>query len=171
MSSSPQRILRPAKISFILLTAFLGLAFNMMPWPDVRWIPDVLALVIVFWCINQPRKVGMGIAFVLGLLMDVVDGTLIGQHALGYTLLAFGAYIMHRRIHWFTQWQQALHVLVLLVVAETVMLAVRMVAGGTFPGLMIYLGSVISALLWPVVAVLLLVPQRRPDSIDANRPL
>lgn len=171
MSSNPQRILRPARISFMLLSAFLALAFNMLPWPDVRWIPDMLALVIVFWCIHQPQKMGMGLAFVLGLFMDVVDSTLIGQHALGYTLLAFGAYVVHRRIHWFTQWQQALHILVLLMIAETVMLLVRMVAGGTFPGLMIYFGSALAALLWPVVTLLLLAPQRRPDHVDKNRPI
>jgi len=171
VSSDPQRILRPARISFMLMSAIAALAFNMLPWPDVRWIPDLLALVIVFWCIHQPRKMGMGLAFVLGLFMDVVDGTLIGQHALGYTLLAFGAYIVHRRIHWFTQWQQALHILALLVIAETVMLMVRMVAGGTFPGLMIYFGSILGALLWPLITLLLLTPQRRPDHVDQNRPL
>ncbi|HKY02674.1 MAG TPA: rod shape-determining protein MreD [Burkholderiales bacterium] len=171
MKVGSQRILRPAKITFMLSTTLVALAFNMLPWPDVRWVPDLMALVLVFWCIHQPRKMGMGLAFVLGLLMDVVNGTLIGQHALAYTLLAFGGYAVHRRILWFTQWQQSLHVLVLLLLAQTVMLAVRMIAGGTFPGLLIYFGSFVSAALWPVVTFLLLAPQRMPDSVDENRPL
>ena len=171
MNMSSSRILRPAKTTFILGTTIAALAFNMLPWPDVRWVPDLLAIVIVFWCTHQPRKMGMGVAFVLGLAMDVVNGSLIGQHALAYTLLAFGAFIIHRRLHWFPQWQQSLHVLVLLLIAQTVMLIVRMIAGGTFPGLMIYVGSLVSALLWPVVSLVLLTPQRMSENVDANRPL
>ena len=128
-------------------------------------------MIIVFWCIHQPRRMGMGLAFLLGLLMDVVNGTLIGQHALAYTLLAFGAYAIHRRVLWFTQWQQALHVLVLLLIEQIVMMTVRMIASGTFPGWLIFFGPVLSALLWPVLTLLLLAPQRRPEHRDANRPL
>lgn len=171
MNISSTRILPPAKIGFILGTTLIALALNMLPWPDVRWVPDFLAIVIVFWCTHQPRKIGMGFAFVLGLAMDVVNGTLIGQHALAYTLLAFGAFVIHRRMHWFTQWQQSLHVLVLLLIAQTVMLIVRMIAGGTFPGLLIYFGSFVSALLWPVITFVLFSPQRRPENVDANRPI
>ncbi|HKO86972.1 MAG TPA: rod shape-determining protein MreD [Burkholderiales bacterium] len=171
MNTNSSRILRPAKLGFIFTTTLVALALNMLPWPDVRWVPDFLAVVIIFWCTHQPRKMGMGVAFVLGLAMDVVNGTLIGQHALAYTLLAFGAFVIHRRVHWFTQWQQSLHVLALLLIAQTVMLIVRMIAGGTFPGMLIYVGSVISALLWPVVTLILLTPQRMAENVDANRPL
>jgi rod shape-determining protein MreD len=171
MRSVSQRILRPATVSFILFTLFAALIFNTMPWPDVRWVPDALAMVIVFWCIHQPRRMGMGLAFFFGLMMDVVNGTLIGQYALAYTLLAFGAYAIHRRVLWFTQWQQALHILVLLLIVQAVMLVVRTIAGGTFPGWLIFFGPILSALLWPLVSVLLLTPQRRPENRDANRPL
>lgn len=166
-----QRILRPAKLGYILFTLLAGLAFNILPWPDVRWVPDMLALILVFWCIHQPRRVGMGFAFLLGLMMDVVNGVLIGQYALAYTLLAFGAYAIHRRVLWFTQWQQAMHVLVLLLIGHVVSLVVRLIAGGTFPGWLIFFGPLLSALLWPIVTVILLAPQRRPENRDANRPL
>lgn len=171
MIGASQRILRPAKISFMIFTMLIALGYNMLPWPDVRFVPDLLALVILFWSIHQPRKMGMGLAWVLGLLMDAVNGTLIGQFALGYTLLAFGGYAIHRRVLWFSLPQQSLHVFVLLIASQAAMLAVRMIAGGTFPGFLTFIGSFICALLWPIATALLLAPQRAPENIDENRPI
>jgi rod shape-determining protein MreD len=171
MIGASQRILRPAKVSFMILTMLIALGFNMLPWPDVRFVPDLLALVILFWSSHQPRKMGMGLAWVLGLLMDSVNGTLIGQFALGYTLLAFGGHAIHRRVLWFSLPQQSLHVFVLLFASQCAMLAVRMVAGGTFPGFLTFVGSFIGALLWPIITPLLLAPQRAPENIDENRPI
>ncbi len=61
-------------------------------------MPDFVALVLLFWNVHQPRKVGMGIAFFLGLLMDVHNASLLGEHALAYTLLSYGAITIHRRV-------------------------------------------------------------------------
>jgi rod shape-determining protein MreD len=170
-SASREHILLPVKVGFMALSITVALLFNLVPWRDLRGVPDLLALVIAFWCIHQPRKLGIGIAWVLGLVMDAANGTLIGQHALAYAVIAFGAQWLHRRILWFPIWKQALHVLVLLLVSQALMLAARMAAGGTFPGWTFFAGSFIAAALWPVATYVLLAPQRRPEIVDENRPI
>jgi len=167
----PHRILRPARSLFIAFSLICALAFNLLPWPDLRVVPDMLALCLCFWCINQPRKVGVGISWLFGLAMDAANGALIGQHALAYAVLAFCAHAIHRRVQLFNVWQQAAHVFVLLAIAQGVMLVVRTIAGGTFPGPLILIGMVLSAFLWPPVSELLLSPQRRPDDVDETRPI
>ena len=64
-------LLLPANRAFIAFTLALGFALNVLPWGRVAWVPDFLALVLVFWNVHQPRKVGIGIAFLFGLLMDI----------------------------------------------------------------------------------------------------
>lgn len=169
--SRPQRILLPVKVSFMAFSAIMALLFNLLPWRDVNGLPDMLALVIVFWCVHQPRKMGIGAAWLLGLLMDAGNGVLLGQHALAYSMLAFAALSLYRRILWFPIWPQAAHVFLLLLASQLLMLAVRMVAGGTFPGLAYFAGSLIAAALWPAVSFLLLLPQMRPEDVDENRPI
>lgn len=167
----PQRILLPVNVGYMALTVVLALLFNLMPWRDLVGVPDMVALVLAFWCVHQPRRMGIGIAWLVGLLMDAGNGALLGQHAFAYAFLAFGAITLHRRILWFSQWQQAAHVLVLLLASQTLMLAVRLVAGGVFPGPMYFAESLTAAALWPIATFLLLLPQRRPESVDENRPL
>ena len=170
-----QQLLLPANPLFIWSSLVVALLLNMLQnmglWGRAAWTPDLLALVLVFWSVHQPLRVGVGAAFVFGLLMDVHQGSVLGQHALAYTVLGFYAITIHRRLLWFSVPQQALQVLPLLLVAHAVELAVRMLVGGTFPGLLILLGPVIEALLWPLVTVVLLLPQRRAPDPDANRPL
>jgi len=169
MQAHPQRILLPAKGSFIMLTLALGLLFNLLPWGKIAGVPDLTATVLAFWCIHQPRRVGIGIAWTLGLVLDVGNGALLGQHALGYSVLAFLAFAVHRRILWFPPWQQALHLLLLLLSTQLLTLVVRVAAGGDFPGWSYFTGSFICAALWPALSFLLLLPQRQAEAMDENR--
>ncbi|HSD54454.1 MAG TPA: rod shape-determining protein MreD [Burkholderiales bacterium] len=171
MAANPQHILLPVRVSFMTASVVAALAFNLLPWQDIRGVPDLLALVLTFWCVHQPRKMGIGIAWLLGLLMDTANGALFGQHALAYAALAYAAQGLHRRILGFSPWRQALHVLVLLLGSQLIMLAVRMVAGGTFPGVSFFVGSVICAMLWPLASFILLAPQRRAEEVDETRPI
>lgn len=167
----PQRILLPAKVSFIALTLALGLLFDLMPWGGFAFVPDLTATALAFWCIHQPRRVGIAIAWTLGLLIDVGNGALLGQHALGYSVLAFLAFAVHRRILWFPPWQQALQLLPLLLSTQLLMLVIRIFAGADFPGWPYFAGCFISAALWPALSFLLLLPQRQAETIDENRPI
>ena len=171
LQAQPQRILLPAKGSFIVLTVALALLFNLLPWRNSAGVPDLTAAVLAFWCIHQPRRVGIGVAWTLGLLLDVGNGALLGQHALGYAVLAFLAFAVHRRILWFPLAQQALHLLLLLLSTQLLMLVIRIAAGAGFPGWTYFAGSFICAALWPVLSFLLLLPQRQPEMMDENRPI
>lgn len=173
LSDAPasQRILLPVRASTILVSLAAALLANFLPWNNVLLVPDFVALVLAFWCIRQPRLVGLGAAWVLGLLTDVGNGVLMGQHALAYALLAFGAITFSRRILWFGLLGQALHVAALLVCAQGVGALVRLAAGAEFPGWTIVIGPLIGAALWPLVTQLLLLPQRRPAEADEPRPL
>jgi rod shape-determining protein MreD len=160
---SPQHILRPVRISTILLSFAVALVLNFLPWKDLRVVPDFVALVLTFWCIRQPRLIGLGVAFTLGLVTDAGNGVLLGQHALAYSLLAFLALWLSRRILWFGLAQQTLHVAVLLVVAQAVVMLVRAAAGAGAPGWAMLVGPLIGAVLWTPLSWLLLMPQRRRD--------
>ena len=170
-SSSPpgQAILLPVRASTILVSLALALFANFLPWKSVAVVPDFAALVLVFWCVRQPRLVGLGAGWLLGLLTDVGNGVLLGQHALAYSLLAFASITLSRRILWFPLWSQALHVAALLLFAQAVAALVRLAAGAEFPGLAIAVGPLLGALLWPVVSVLLLLRQRMPVDVDETR--
>jgi len=168
---SSRRILLPARGWFIALTLATALFLNMIPFGRLPGLPDWTALVLAFWCIHQPLKVGMGTAFLLGLALDVADASVMGQHALAYVLLAFACGGLSRRILWFPLIQQALHVLPLLLATQLVMTLARLVGGGEFPGLLWFLGSFTAAALWHPLTYLLLLPQFRPVERDENRPI
>jgi rod shape-determining protein MreD len=156
-------ILMPVRVSTIVGSFVLALFLNFLPWRDLRLVPDFVALVLAFWCIRQPRLVGLGIAWALGLLSDAGNGVLLGQHALSYSLLAFLSIWLSRRILWFGAGLQALHVAVILLVAQLVSVLVRLAAGDPFPGWPILVGPLVGAALWPATSWLLLLPQRRPE--------
>jgi rod shape-determining protein MreD len=170
-TQSSRRILLPVKPWFIFATLVAALFLNVVPLGRLTVMPDWVALVLLFWCIHQPLKVGMGAAFVLGLLMDVANASIMGQHALAYVLLAFGAGVLSRRILWFPLVQQALHVLPILVGTQVIMLLIRLAAGGEFPSPFWFLGGFISAALWYPLTYLLLLPQYQPVERDVNRPI
>ena len=160
--SASRQILQPVRLSTIIASFALALFLNFLPWRDLRLMPDFVALVLLFWCIRQPRLVGLGVGWTLGLLTDAGNGVLLGQHALSYSVLAFLGVWLSRRVLWFGPGLQAIHVGAMLLVAQAVSVLVRVAAGDGFPGWPIAVGPLTGALLWPLVTWLLLLPQRRP---------
>ncbi len=171
MPRAADQLLLPANPLFIGFTLLVAFAFNLLPLGRQPAMPDLLSVALVFWNVHQPRRVGVGLAFVFGLLMDVHQGSLLGQHALAYTLLSFVAITVHRRLLWFGVLEQAVQILPLFAVVHGVSLAVRLLAGDMFPGWSLLLAPVFEALLWPLATLLLLAPQRRAPDPDQNRPL
>lgn len=169
------QLLLPANPFFIWGSLLVALALcmlqNMGLVGRAAWIPDILALVLVFWSIHQPQRIGIGTAFVFGVFIDVHQGAMLGQHALAYSVLSFLAIAIHRRLLWFPVPSQAFQVLPLFVASHAIDLTVRMLAGGAFPGFLMLLAPLIESLLWPVVSVVLLLPQKRTPNPDAHRPL
>ena len=168
---SGQQLLLPANPLFIWASLIAALLLNMLPLGRQPWMPDFLAVVLVFWNVHQPLRVGIGLAFMFGLGMDVHQSALLGQHALSYTALSFFAIMIHRRLLWFPVPSQAVQVLPLFVAAHGVELVIRMIGGGIFPGWMLLMAPLAEALLWPLISILLLAPQRRAPNPDENRPL
>ena len=166
-----QQLLLPVNPLFIVFTLLLALIINMLPLGRIVWLPDMLMVLLAFWSLNQPQRIGLGIAFVLGLIMDVDRASLLGQHALAYTALSFFAITIHRRLLWFAVPSQAAQVLPLFFAAHAIELLIRLLAGGVFPGWSILLAPVLESVLWPVASVLLLLPQRQAPDPDKNRPL
>ena len=167
MEPDRSQILLPVRMGTIVASFALALFLNFLPWRDLRLMPDFVALALCFWCIRQPRLVGLGVGWTLGLLTDAGNGVLLGQHALAYSLLAFLSVWLSRRILWFGAGLQALHVFVILLIAQGVALLVRVASGNAFPGWPIIVGPIFGALLWPLVTWLLLLPQRRAQREQA----
>lgn len=171
MNQQPHYILLPANPLFIAGSLFVAFLLNLLPWGHWVGIPDFVALVLIFWSVHQPRKVGIGIAFTMGLLMDVHDATLLGENALSYTLLSYFAIMIHRRVLWFKLGTQALHVFPLLLMMQAVQTLIRLMVTGNFPGWLYFSESVVTTALWPVVTWILLAPQRRAINRDETRPI
>jgi rod shape-determining protein MreD len=169
--NNPHYILLPASPLFIAATLAGAFLLNLLPWGAWPGIPDFVALVLIFWSVHQPRKVGIGVAFAMGLLMDVHNASLLGENALAYTLLSYFAIMIHRRLLWFAPLAQTLHVLPLLIVMQVVQMVIQLAVNGKFAGWWFFLESLVTAALWPVVTWILLAPQRRAVDRDETRPL
>jgi len=163
---APHEILLPVKPGFIAATLVVALLLNLLPWSGYGlWVkPDFVALVVLYWCIETPRRIGFMTAWLLGLTMDVADGTLFGQHALAYTILAYAGIVLHRRVRMFAITSQMLHVLTLLLINDVIVVTIRALAGAEFPGFQYFIGSIVGAALWPVIVAFFRLPQRpQPD--------
>ena len=167
-----RQLLLPANPRFIAFTLILGLLLHMLlgltGW---NWLPDVLAIVVVFWNVYQPRRVGVVLAFVLGLALDVHESALLGQNALSYVVLSSIALAVQRRLQWFPLREQALQIVPLFVLAALVEWLTRLIVQDAWPHWSQLLAPFMQAALWPLVGALLLAPQRRAFDPDNIRPL
>jgi rod shape-determining protein MreD len=167
-----QALLLPVSPWFIALSLVVSLLLSMlMGLAQALWLPDVLAVCIFFWGIHQPRRVGMLIAFIFGLWIDVQQSSLMGQHALSYVVLNYFAFSMHRRLLWFPVKEQMIQILPFFVLSEALGFIIRLSTGDDFPGWSLLLSPFMQTLLWPVANFILLAPQRRAHDPDANRPI
>lgn len=169
--TQPNYILLPVSSAFIFLSLLVTFSLNFLPWGTTAGVPDFVALALVFWSIHQPRKVGMGVAFTMGLLMDVHTASLLGENALAYTLLTYFAITIHRRVLWFAPLKQTLHVFPLFLLAQIIQAAIQFIVNSKFPDLLFFSQSVVTAALWPLATWILLAPQRRAVDRDHTRPI
>lgn len=165
-------LLLPANPRFIGFTLALALLLHMLLglWGQ-DWVPDLMALTVVFWTVHQPRRVGLVLAFVMGLMVDVHESALLGQNALSYVVLSGLALATQRRMLWFPLGEQALQILPLFLAAALVEWLTRLLAHDTWPSGWMLLAPFLQAVLWPLIGALLLAPQRRAFERDDIRPL
>ncbi|HEY5719278.1 MAG TPA: rod shape-determining protein MreD [Gammaproteobacteria bacterium] len=148
----------------IVLSLALALMLAIVPLPEWgrTFRPDWPLLVLAYWCLAAPQRVGVGISWLTGLCVDVLGGSLLGEHALGYALVAYLVVRLHLRIRVYPMWQQAVVVLVLLVLNQLVCLWILGITGRAPESLTLYLApSLLGMLLWPWLFSLLRELRRR----------
>ena len=160
----------PASIGLIFFSFVVAYLLMVLPWsgPSLLARPDFMLLVVLFWALHQPRSIGQGVAFFAGLLMDVSDSMLLGQHSLAYVIAVFGAQIFRVRILTFHIPEQTLHILGITVLASCVTLTLNLLLGADFPGFGYFVSPVITAMLWGPVNWLLYLPAVRRRRRDAT---
>ena len=165
------RLLRPARPGFIRLTLVLAFLLNLLPTSYWPFFPEWVMLVVLFWSVRAPLTVGTGTAFILGLLMDVVDGSLMGQHALAYVLISYTGRILSGRILWLPLKHQMMHVVPILFVGTLLEVLVRWFAGDEFPGYLYLIQPLVTGLLWMPATYVLMLPQFLTKDRDYERPI
>lgn len=139
------------------LSVIVALLLGLLPLPTLLQPlrPYWLALVVAFWLLEEPDRVGLGFAFFVGLLADLVYGSLLGEQALRLVVLGFILQRFRARMRFFPMSQQALAVGGLLVNDRIVTFAVHLVLGLPTPSALAWLAPVGGMLLWPLVYVVL----------------
>ena len=158
-------MLRPSSLFFVYGTLFFGLLLNLFPWGNHTWVPDWLLMGLVYWTINEPRRIGISIAFILGILMDVQTASILGTHTLIYSLVSFIAIAWHRRILDLSTIAQGFHLCTIFLIASAInFLAYYLLTGATdFSAWLIFVPALIEALFWPITKWVLSTPQRRQN--------
>lgn len=156
-------VTRPRGGGIIAFTFCMALLLTILPLPEWAgpYRPAWVVLVLIYWCMALPTRVGVGVGWLMGLLLDLINGVLLGQHALALAVVAYLATLLHQRIRVFPVWQQALTVLVLVGLSQMLVLWVLGVTGAVPRSWDYWLPSLTSMLLWPWVFVILRDVRRR----------
>jgi len=145
------------------ITFLVALILAILPGPD--WAepfrPDWVGLVLIYWCMATPQRVGVGVGWTVGLILDVLYGSLLGQQALAKTLLAFLTLKLHLQMRMFPRWQQAVTVLVLVAINHLLVLWVKDLIVHTSVQWSYWTSSIVSMLIWPWLFVILRDVRRR----------
>jgi rod shape-determining protein MreD len=154
----------PASVGLMFFSIVGAFLLSVLPWSGT-WLllkPDFVLVVLIFWTVHEPRSIGQGVAFAIGMLMDVSDSMLLGQHALAYVIAVYGAQVLRHRILSFPLGEQTLHVLGLTIAARLVMLLLNLALGADMPGFAFMVSPLVTALCWaPVNWVLYSAAVRR----------
>ena len=141
----------------ITVSVILALVLTILPLPDAAepFRPPWTLLVLLYWCLALPVRVGVGVAWIVGLLQDVLLGTLLGAHAMAFALAAYLTIQGYQRIRNFPVWQQAIPVLLLLLLVQLVLLWIRELMGASGIDWRYWLPAVSGTLVWPFAFSLL----------------
>jgi rod shape-determining protein MreD len=141
----------------IAMSFIISMILTMLPLPGSLEIfrPEWVTLTLIYWCMALPARVGVGIGFTVGLFLDVIRDTLLGQYALALTLIAFITLHLHQRVRVFPLWQQAVSIFILVMLESVVVLWVKGIIGESvsFWNLIATAGT--SMIAWPFVFVVL----------------
>jgi len=141
-------------IPLSFLVALILIAVPLPEW-GLHWRPDFVSMVLIYWCLALPHRVGLVSAFAIGLIVDVMHGGLLGQNALAKTMVAAVVIWAHLRLRMFPLWQQALVVLGLICLHQVVLLLTYNFTGGIQVDWRFLLPALSSMVLWPWLFILL----------------
>jgi len=141
---------------------------SLLPWRNWHAAPELLLVVITFWAIRDSRRVGMVVAFLFGLTLDVHDVGPLGLQALMFTLTVYAAQSMQRRVLRFDLFQQAIHLLPIFIGTKLVTVLIGAFLVSAWPGWSWLLCALLTAACWPLVSWLLLLPQHRLDDAEGG---
>lgn len=149
----------------IVATLVLALVLTVAPVPDVveAWRPPWALLVLIYWVLALPERVGVGVAWFCGLFVDVLQSMPLGAHALAFALVAWLTLKLHRRLRVFPLWQQAAMVLVLTFLVRVLLFWVDGFTGAPSGGWRHWSPAVTAMALWPVMFLALREMRRRFD--------
>lgn len=141
----------------VIVTLIFALMLMIMPLPEAiaNFRPDWLAMTVIFWAIQLPRTWGIGSAWVVGIILDVTQGTLLGQHALALCCIAFVTVRFHLQLRVFPTLQLTATVLALLGLYQFLLFWINGVAGIDAPAISYWAPVISGTLLWPLVMVFL----------------
>lgn len=164
-----QDVYVPANNWLIAASLVAALILNFVPLPvDFLWLrPDFAALVIAYWNVHHPQKMGMGIAFSLGLMVDVGNAGILGQHALAYCVVVYLTLVFGRRLRLFNASRQAPQIGMVFFSMQLVMVLIAVSSGSSPPDWQYFLTTVTSALLWVPASFVLAQLQKQKTDPDA----
>ena len=141
----------------IVISVVGAMALRVFPWPLglSLYSPDWILLVIIYWCLSSPERFGVGAAWLIGLVTDVLTGQLLGQHALVYSIIAYLSVKLYLRLRLLPLSQRALSVLAMLAAAQLLILWTEEIQGTPHISWIYWVPSLTGALLWPPVELLL----------------
>jgi len=148
----------------LVLSVLGALLLTLAPVPAVLapYKPFWIALIVIYWTLEQPEHMGLGRAFLLGLACDLAIGTMLGEQALRLTIIAFIVLRFRARMRFFPMLQQSLAVLALLVNDRVIAVILRLLSGAGWPDPSFWLAPLVGTLFWPWLFLLLDELRRRP---------
>jgi len=152
------------QIMIISLSFLVGMILTILPLPQwAVWArPEWVFIILIFWVISAPWRVGIVAAFIVGLVMDLLTGTLLGQHALAFLVVAFLLVKFHPQLKSFPLWQQLGMIFILTLLELALQYWVMGLSGTTTKHWGYWLPALTSTIIWPWFCVLL---RNRQDSV------
>lgn len=139
------------------VTILLSMALKIMPLPAlfINLNPDWVLLALIYWTLAIPEKIGVFNAWVVGLLVDVLTGRLLGQHALVYALISFVCLKSHKRLRQYLLPQQSLFVFIALLFSQMLIFWIENIRSPTDFSSAFMLPIIVGTVFWPGVYYLL----------------
>jgi rod shape-determining protein MreD len=141
----------------IMISIFIAIILALLPMPTwAMWArPAWVLMVLIFWTMITPSQVNVGIAWTVGLLLDILSGTMLGEHALALTIVVYFVYRFRMRINMYPMLQQGFSVLVFVLIYQIILYSIQRVIGETPQSRLYWLSSLTSVMLWPWLYVMM----------------